>query len=87
MEFTDSLKALFMETARSLTGSARRLFMARTVKGVCVAVEQICTAAHIGSVALQDPFSQSVHTILAHWQCTATCSISVPCTLRVRISC
>src|SRR5712691_1944974 len=32
MEFTDSLKALFMETARSLNGSARRLFMARTVK-------------------------------------------------------
>jgi len=32
MEFTDSLKALFMDTARSLTGSARRLFMARTVK-------------------------------------------------------
>ena len=32
MEFTDSLKALFMETARSLKGSARRLFMARTVK-------------------------------------------------------
>jgi Rhodopirellula transposase DDE domain len=32
MEFTDSLKGLFMDTARSLTGSARRLFMARTVK-------------------------------------------------------
>src|SRR4029450_1329054 len=32
MECTDSLKALFMETARSLTGSARRLFMARTVQ-------------------------------------------------------
>src|SRR6266478_3382243 len=32
MEFTDALKALFMETARSLKGSARRLFMARTVK-------------------------------------------------------
>src|SRR5499433_3855124 len=32
MECTDSLKALCMETARSLTGSARRLFMARTVK-------------------------------------------------------
>src|SRR5215510_252128 len=32
MEFTDSRKALCMETARSLTGSARRLFMARTVK-------------------------------------------------------
>ena len=32
MEFTDSLKALCMDTARSLTGSARRLFMARTVK-------------------------------------------------------
>lgn len=31
MEFTDALKVLFMETARSLTGSARRLFMARTV--------------------------------------------------------
>jgi Rhodopirellula transposase DDE domain len=32
MEFTDSLKALFIETAQSLKGSARRLFMARTVK-------------------------------------------------------
>jgi hypothetical protein len=32
MELTDSLKALFTETAHSLTGSARRLFMARTVK-------------------------------------------------------
>jgi hypothetical protein len=32
MELTDSLKALFMATARSLKGSARRLFMARTVK-------------------------------------------------------
>jgi Rhodopirellula transposase DDE domain len=32
MEFTDSLKALFVETARSLKGSTRRLFMARTVK-------------------------------------------------------
>lgn len=32
MEFTDSLKTLFMDTARSLTGSTRRLFMARTVK-------------------------------------------------------
>src|SRR6266545_8419224 len=32
MELTDSLKALFIETATTLTGSARRLFMARTVK-------------------------------------------------------
>jgi Rhodopirellula transposase DDE domain len=32
MELTDSLKALFMETARALQGSARRLFLARTVK-------------------------------------------------------
>ena len=32
MELTDSLKALFMDTARSLKGSARRVFMARTVK-------------------------------------------------------
>jgi hypothetical protein len=32
MELTNSLKVLFMETATSLKGSARRLFMARTVK-------------------------------------------------------
>ena len=32
MELTDSLKILCMETAQSLKGSARRLFMARTVK-------------------------------------------------------
>jgi hypothetical protein len=32
MELTDSFKALFVDTARSLKGSARRLFMARTVK-------------------------------------------------------
>jgi hypothetical protein len=34
MELTDSLKALFIETAKSLKGSARRLFMARTVKAL-----------------------------------------------------
>ena len=32
MELTDSLKALFVDTAQALQGSARRLFMARTVK-------------------------------------------------------
>jgi len=32
MELTDSLKALFVDTAQSLKGSARRLFLARTVK-------------------------------------------------------
>ena len=32
MALTDSLKSLFIETAKSLQGSARRLFMARTVK-------------------------------------------------------
>ena len=32
MELTDSLKALFSDTARTLKGSARRVFMARTVK-------------------------------------------------------
>lgn len=32
MELTDSLKTLFRETATTLKGSARRLFMARTVK-------------------------------------------------------
>ena len=31
MELTDSLKALFIETAQTLKGSAKRLFMARTV--------------------------------------------------------
>lgn len=34
MELTETLKALFIETAESLTGSARRLFMARTVKAL-----------------------------------------------------
>jgi hypothetical protein len=32
MALTDSRKALFVDTAQSLQGSARRLFMARTVK-------------------------------------------------------
>src|SRR5205823_5986137 len=32
MELPDSLKALFIDTAQCLKGSARRLFMARTVK-------------------------------------------------------
>lgn len=32
MELTDSLRLLFIETAKSLKGSARRLFMARTVR-------------------------------------------------------
>ena len=32
MELTDSLQSLCIETAKSLQGSARRLFMARTVK-------------------------------------------------------
>ena len=32
MELTDSLKTLFVDTAQTLKGSARRLFMARTVK-------------------------------------------------------
>jgi hypothetical protein len=32
MELTDSLKSLFIDTAKTLKGSARRLFMARTVQ-------------------------------------------------------
>ncbi len=32
MELTDSLKALFIETAQTLKGSGRRVFMARTVQ-------------------------------------------------------
>lgn len=34
MELTDSLKTLLIETAKSLQGSARRLFRARTVKAL-----------------------------------------------------
>jgi hypothetical protein len=34
MELTDSLKTLFIETSQSLKGSARRLFMARTIKAL-----------------------------------------------------
>ena len=34
MELTDSLKTLFIETATSLKGSNRRLFMARTIKNL-----------------------------------------------------
>src|SRR4029450_10803935 len=34
MEFTDAFKTLFIETAHALKGSARRLFMARTVKEI-----------------------------------------------------
>jgi hypothetical protein len=34
MELTDSLKTLLIDTAKSLKGSARRLFMARTVKAL-----------------------------------------------------
>ncbi len=32
MELTDSVKSLLIETAKSLKGNARRVFMARTVK-------------------------------------------------------
>ncbi len=32
MDLTDSRKALFIETARARKGSARRMFMARTVR-------------------------------------------------------
>jgi hypothetical protein len=34
MEFTAAFKTLFIETAQALKGSARRLFMARTVKEI-----------------------------------------------------
>ncbi len=32
MDLTESLKALFIDTAQTLKGSARRIFMARTVQ-------------------------------------------------------
>jgi hypothetical protein len=34
MELTDSIKTMLIETAKALKGSARRLFMARTVKAL-----------------------------------------------------
>jgi hypothetical protein len=34
MELTEELKSLFIETAKQLKGSARRLFQARTVKAL-----------------------------------------------------
>lgn len=34
MELTETLKDLFIETGKQLKGSARRLFMARTVKAL-----------------------------------------------------
>ena len=34
MDLTDSLKALFIDTSKTLKGSSRRLFMARTVKAL-----------------------------------------------------
>jgi len=40
MELTDSLKTMLIATARSLKGSARRLFMARTVKELGYAGQQ-----------------------------------------------
>ena len=40
MELTDSLKTMLIETARSLKGSARRLFMARTVNELGYAGQQ-----------------------------------------------
>ena len=47
MDLTDSLKTMLIETARSLTGSARRLFMARTVKELGTGGQQ-CAARELG---------------------------------------
>jgi hypothetical protein len=40
MQLTDSLKTLLIETAKSLKGSARRAFIARTVKELGLAGQQ-----------------------------------------------
>jgi hypothetical protein len=47
MELTDSLKALFIETAKTLKSSARRLFMARTVKELGPGGQR-CAERHLG---------------------------------------
>jgi hypothetical protein len=50
MELTDSLKTLFVDTARSLKGSARRLFMARTVKELGVVGNGAQNVNSVGAV-------------------------------------
>ena len=47
MELTDSLKTWFMATAQCLKGSARRLFMARTVKELGLGGQR-CTERELG---------------------------------------
>jgi len=47
MELTDSIKTLLIATAKALKGSARRLFMARTVKELG-AGGQHCAARELG---------------------------------------
>ena len=47
MVLTDSLKTLCRETAQSLKGSARRLFMARTVKELGLGGQR-CTERELG---------------------------------------
>src|SRR5215216_6499109 len=47
MELTDSIKILLIATAKALKGSARRLFMARTVKELG-AGGQHCAARELG---------------------------------------
>lgn len=50
MELTDSLKALFIETANTLKGSVRRVFMARTVKEFGLAGNTVPNASLAGTV-------------------------------------
>src|SRR5436190_18256660 len=47
MELTDSIKTLLIATAKALKGSARRLFMARTVKELGTGGQQ-CAARELG---------------------------------------
>lgn len=47
MELTDSIKTLLITTAKALKGSARRLFMARTVKELGSGGQQ-CAARELG---------------------------------------
>src|SRR5262245_57334089 len=49
MALTDSLTTLFVDTARSLQGSARRLFMARTVNELGVGGPRRAARARGGS--------------------------------------
>ena len=74
MELTDSLKSLLIETAASLKGHHRRLFIARTVKQLGPAAN---AALNGNSVGIASPF------VKAPMSLKAASSVSMPLPLAV----